>query len=82
MLGRPSLPSLDTLLHILYSRVRLSHSRLDHSDNRAPISCREPTPYGTGRADSQPQASAEDQIWLLGEPLPCPHSVTGLEMSL
>lgn len=66
MLRRPSLPSLvslDTLILflILSARVPPSRSRLAPCDDRAPLSCREPSPFGAGGADPQPQPSACDQ---------------------
>lgn len=69
MLGRPSLPSLDILLPVLYSRVPLSHSRLDHCDNRLQFPAG--NPLHMVLVGLTP--SLRPQLWLLGEPLPCPH---------
>lgn len=72
MLGRPSLPSLDILLHILYSRECPSLILgwiILITGLQFPAGTHSMVLVG---ADSQPQASAGDQIWLLGELLPAP----------
>lgn len=79
MPSRPSLPSVvsvdtDTLLHTLYSRVPLSHSRLAPSDNRSRLACREPRPQGADGADPSLRLQHVTRPDLLENHCPAPAS--------